>query len=355
MLSEKQLSEIRKHLEKAQKPVFFYDNDIDGLCSSVLLMRYIGRGKAVAVRTNPDLGPGYAKKAQELNADYIFVLDRHSLGKEFVEEVKGLQIPIIWIDHHDVEEVDFDYDNIYVYNPTKAKTKKSSEPVTYLAYSVTRRKEDMWIAIMGCIGDHYMPSFSKEFSKDYWEYWIKGDLKDPFEALYKTEIGHFARALSYGLKDSVTHVIYLQNFLVKCKCPGDILLELESRSSFAKKYGEIKKKYDSLIQKAKDSVSENSKMVFFSYGGGLSISSEISNELSFLYPDYFIISAYRAGALSNLSIRGNNVREVLEKLLSGFENSSGGGHKNAVGARIMTDDLDRFKEEFEKIVLKRKE
>lgn len=33
MLTEKQISEIREHLEKAQNPLFFFDND-DGLCSS---------------------------------------------------------------------------------------------------------------------------------------------------------------------------------------------------------------------------------------------------------------------------------------------------------------------------------
>ena len=76
MLTEKQFEELREHLEKAQNPVFLYDNDADGFCSFVLLRRFIGRGKGVAVRTYPEIDIGYAKRAKELGADYIFVLDR---------------------------------------------------------------------------------------------------------------------------------------------------------------------------------------------------------------------------------------------------------------------------------------
>jgi len=37
MLSNEQFEEIRNHLERAQNPVFFFDNDADGLSSFLLL------------------------------------------------------------------------------------------------------------------------------------------------------------------------------------------------------------------------------------------------------------------------------------------------------------------------------
>jgi len=357
MLTEKQIFEIKEHLETAQNPVFFYDNDVDGLCSYILLRKFIGRGKGVAVRTHPDLEAGYAKRAQELNADYVFVLDRPILGQSFVEEIKKLQLPIVWIDHHGVDEDknNYDYDNIFVFNPTKNKdkSKRSNEPVTYLVYKTLGEKEDVWLAIMGCISDHYMPDFSQEFAMQYAEYWGK-NIKKPFDAYYKTEIGRLARALSFGLKDSITHVVYLQNFLINAKGPNDVLLDLESKSSFAKKYIEIKKKYDSLLERAKENVIKGSKVIFFSYGGDLSISADISNELSYLYPKHSIIVAYTTPSISNLSIRGYDVRALIEKLLPRFENSSGGGHRDAVGVRLQTVDLERFKKEFEREIDKRK-
>jgi len=53
---EKQVAEVREHLEKAQNPVFFFDNDPDGLCSFLLLQRYIGRGRGVVIKSFPQMG-----------------------------------------------------------------------------------------------------------------------------------------------------------------------------------------------------------------------------------------------------------------------------------------------------------
>src|SRR3989338_8241588 len=148
MLTKKQLFEIREHLEKAQNPVFLFDNDVDGLCSYVLLRRFLGRCRGVAVKSHPDIDVNYAKRVQELGGDYVFVLDRHSLGRDFVNEISMLQLPIVWIDHHDVNEEEHDYNLLYRYNPMKNK-KKSAEPTTYLCYMATKRAEDLWLVMIG--------------------------------------------------------------------------------------------------------------------------------------------------------------------------------------------------------------
>jgi len=71
MITSKQIEEIREHLEKAQNPIFLFDNDPDGLCSFLLLRRYVERGKGVPVRSFPGLTDSYIKKIRELNADYV--------------------------------------------------------------------------------------------------------------------------------------------------------------------------------------------------------------------------------------------------------------------------------------------
>lgn len=344
MLSEKQLSELREHLEKAQNPVFFYDNDVDGLCSYILLRRFIGSGKGVAVKSHPDVDRNYARKAQELNADYVFVLDRPHLGNEFVEEIKSLQLPIVWLDHHDMGDEKYDYGDLFVYNPQKNK-KKSGEPTTYLAYSITKRREDMWIALMGCIADHYLPSFSEDFENEFPEFWAKG-IKEPFDAYYSSGIGRLARALSFGIKDSISHVVQLQNFLINCRNPSEMEIELENNRAFGKKFREINKKYSQLIEKAKEEVDD--KMLFFSYGGSMSISADISNELSHIYPDKVIAVAYSSGPITNVSLRGKDVRKMLGEILPLLSEGTGGGHEMAVGSRIRTEDLEKFKEELSK-------
>lgn len=341
--------EIREHLEKAQNPVFYYDNDPDGMCSYVLLRRFIDRGKGVAVRSHPDVDERYAKKAQELNADYVFVLDRPVLGEKFVSEIRNLGLPLVWIDHHDMpEEV---YDDVFTYNPTKTsssqKWKKSEEPVSYWCYRIGNRKEDVWIALMGCIADHHLPDFVSDFKEQWSELWGK-NVKEPFDAYYGTEIGRLGQVLAFGLKDSVSHVVQLQNYLIQCRSPNDMLGEIDSYKPFSKKYKEIKKKYDPLIERAKEHA--EGKVLFFGYGGDLSMSAEIANELCYLYPDKTVVVAYSSGPITNISLRGDNVKGILDEVIGGFEHASGGGHRDAVGARIHTKDLERFKEEVSKRV-----
>ncbi len=347
MLSRKEIAEIRGHLENAQNPVFLYDNDVDGLCGYIVFRRFIGRGKGVAVKSHPDVDEKYAKKAQELNADYIFVLDRPVLGEKFVNEVKNLQLPIVWIDHHDVEPVKYDYQNIFAFNPMRSDN-KSSEPVTYMAYRSTNRREDLWVALAGCIADHYLPDFSEDFAKEFPEYWGK-KIEKPFDVYYGTEFGRLIKALSFGLKDSISHVVQLQNFLTSCRSPKELEMELEASKSFGKKYREITKKYNLLLKKAKN-VSDG-KIIFFNYGGDLSISSDISNELVYLNPGKIIIVAYSSGPITNISMRGNNVKELLGKVLPVLGNATGGGHMDSVGMRIETKYLETFKNEIEKLIL----
>jgi len=347
MLTEKQVEEVREHLEKAQNPVFYYDNDADGLCAFLLLRRSIGRGYGVAIRSYPDLNVDYLRKAEQLNADYIFVLDKPVISKEFISGVDSMQIPMVWIDHHDMNLAEVakelsNLKNIHVFNPMLNSGKaKSSEPTSCIAYEISGRAEDMWIAVMGCIADSFMPNFAEEFSKRYPEFWGK-EIKKPFDAYYKTEIGRIAMALNFGLKDSISHVVQLQNFLNSCKSPNDVFLELEMNKSFREKYREVREKYLSLIKGAKES--ESGKIVYLIYSGDLSISSDLSNELFYLYPEKYIVVAYKKGAITNISMRGKNVRKFLEKILKSLENAVGGGHEDAVGARIRTEDLEKFKE-----------
>ncbi len=340
MLTKKQLSEIREHLERSQNPIFLFDNDVDGLCSYVLLRRFLGRGKGVAVKSHPNVDARYAKRVQELGGDCVFVLDRHSLGNEFVQEIANLQLPIVWIDHHDVAFEEYNYSLLYHYNPIRNK-RKSSEPTTYLCYSATQKIEDSWIALIGCIADHYIPKFTDDFEKRYPELWAR-KITAPFQALYTTGIGRLSRALSFGMKDSITHVVELQNFLVNCKSPLDLERELDGNGAFALKYREILKKYTVLLDAAKLSVSD--KYLIFNYSGTLSISSDLSNELSYIFPGKYICVAYSSGPITNISLRGNNVKNILEQVLPSFVGATGGGHKDAVGARIQASEWDRFVE-----------
>jgi len=345
MLTVKQISEIKNHLEKAQNPLFFFDNDADGLCSFLLLRRKFGKGKGVPVRSFPSLDESYFRKIEELNADYVFVLDKPIISEKFFEKIKQHNLPLVWIDHHEIPDLKIP-EFVYYYNPVLNKD-KGIEPTTYLCYQVSREKSDLWIAIAGCVSDKFLPDFYFSFFEEFPELGVQA--KNAFDIFYKSDIGKIARIMSFALKDRTTNVINMVRFLVDVKSPHEVLQECRKNYSMHKRFNEINQKYVKLIEKAR-AVADEGKILFFQYGGGLSISSDISNELSYIYPEKVIVVVYVAGAKANISVRGKNIREIVLKVLEGLEDATGGGHEDAVGAKIKIEDLETFRDRLEEIV-----
>lgn len=343
MLDKKQVEEIREHLNRSQNPIFFFDNDVDGLCSFILLRKYSEKGKGVAIKSFPSLDLTHFKKVHELNSDYIFILDRSLVSEEFFKEAEKFNIPIICIDHHEVPKNISEFAGYY--NPLFNKTKKESNgnPTTYLCYQVSEKKSDLWIAIVGCVADKFLPEFYEKFKNKFPELAI--DSKDAFEIRYKSKIGEIVKILSSALKDRTTNVVLMMKFLINSKGPYDVLEEDSQNATMHKRFNEINMKYRRLIEKAEEvfKIQDNSeKVFFFKYGGELSISSELSDELSFKFPGKIIVVAYDSGIKANISARGKRIKSLISKAIKGFENASSGGHEDAVGGRIKSEDIDKF-------------
>ncbi len=341
MLTEKQIKEIREHLEKSQNPLFFFDNDADGLASFLLLRRYVNRGKGVAIKSFPDLNEGYARKLYELKPDYVFVLDKPAIAEVFLDEIKKLNLPLVWIDHHNVPKPKLEN----YYNPYH--NDKSNEPVSYLCYKITEKKDDLWIAVFGCISDGFFPDFVKEFEDSYPELWGK-NMSEAFQALYTTELGRMVKILSFALKDRTSKVVQMLKFLTTVKNPHEILDEVKARI-ILQRFKQVNDKYLRLLEKAKKF--SKGKVLFFQYGGELSLSADISNELFFLFPDKVIVVAYIKGSKANISLRWKkNIRKVTLEAIKGLEGATGGGHEHATGAQVTVEDLPRFKENLTKLI-----
>ena len=210
MLTQKQIMEIKEHLTKAQNPLFFFDNDTDGLCSFLLLQRYIGRGKGVPIKSFPELTADYFRKVDELKADYIFILDKPVISKEFFKKIEQVNIPVVWIDHHFIDKRDIPKFVDY-YNPLFNKS-KTNEPVTILCYQISQREEDLWLGVTGSISDKFVPDFYSKFKKDYPDLATK-KTGNAFDIFYKSQIGKIARIFGFALKDKTTNVINMLKFL----------------------------------------------------------------------------------------------------------------------------------------------
>lgn len=341
MLPESEVNEIREHLNNAQNPLFLFDNDVDGFCSFLLFRRYLGRGNGVAIRSYPELNKSYARKIEELKADYVFILDKPVVSKEFLDEIRLRNIRVVWIDHHESpfhRASEADVEGINYYNPLKH---KMSFPVTYMAYKIVNNKRDLWIGVLGCIADIYKPEFMNEFNKQYPE--LACNNNDPFFCIYETDIGRVIRIIDFALKDKTGNVMKMIRYAYKMNSPYDILNENKENYTIIRRFNEIDKRYQKLIKKAQEDVYGD--LIFFTYGGEFSISANISNELVYRYPDKLIVVAYLKDNKINISLRwkNKNVRELTLKAIEGLESASGGGHEHATGAQILAKDLDEFR------------
>jgi len=342
MLSLKQLQKIKEYLESSQNPLFFFDNDVDGLCAFLILRRAIGRGRGVAIKSFPDLKEQYLKKVEELNPDAIFILDKPELSKEFVEGIEERSIPIIWIDHHETKTPKGLIEKTSYFNSLP-----SAEPTTYIAQKIFNRQEDMWLAVIGCIGDAYMPDLAEKFSKQNPEL-LTSNLS-AFDALHSNEIGKIVRMLNFGLMDSITNVVNLIKYLFKAKNVYDILEENKYTRQLHKRYLQLNEFYIKQVNKAETNFNPESPVLFFSYSGNTSMSSEIANKLYYNHKDKLIVVAFKRPEKINISLRGKNALKITKESIKDIEGATGGGHIEATGAMIPVDEFERFKEKIKEL------
>ena len=132
--------------------------------------------------------------------------------------------------------------------------------------------------------------------------------------------------------------------------PDDVLEENKKNQSFHYNYKLLNSKYQNLLKKSVSIGRSENKVLFFKYGGDFSMSSDLANELSYKFPDKIIVVVYDRGLKANVSMRGEDVKDLLSKAIKDFENARGGGHKNAVGGQIQVKDIEKFREKLERLV-----
>ena len=340
-LKEEDYKKIREELDNCVKPLFFFDDDPDGLASFLLLYKYKQEGKGIVVKGPPKVGVEYIKKVEEYGPDKIFILDKPMVDQEFIDEIK---VPIIWIDHHPLQE----NHKIKYFNPRKY-DEKNAVPTSELCYHVVKDYE--WIAVVGIVSDWYQTQVTKEFSKKNSE--LLPDVDSPEKALFETKIGEISKIFQFLLKGDTKKVYQSIKILTRIEDPAELLEGETARvKKLLKEYNKIKEEYDYLIEEAKKQANEEKMLVFIYQDNKTSVSGELSNELLYLYPEKTIIVGREKSGYVKGSIRSanNNLPPILDEIIVGID-GYGGGHDHACGFSINKDDWEEFLEKFKEKIL----
>ncbi len=331
MLTKEEISCIKDELENCKKPLFLFDDDADVVCSFLLLYRMKREGKGIMVKSRPFVDEKFAERTIEYDPDKIFILDLAEVKQEFIDMVKR---PVIWIDHHQLMQLE----KVKYFNPRKHK-KDASYPTSAMAYDVSQ--QDVWIAMTGCIGDWHIPHFKEEFCRTYPDL-LDGSITDPGKALFESKIGLLAKIINFIIKGPHSDTMKCVKVLSRIESPYEILNQETPQGKFIyKKFQAINNEYERLIQRVN---ATKDTFLLFLYGDEkISFTGEISNELLYRYPNKIIIVGREKSGEIRMSLRSQHVPilPALEKSLKGLD-GYGGGHELACGACVKKEQFEEF-------------
>ncbi|HII15862.1 MAG TPA: hypothetical protein HA362_06135 [Nanoarchaeota archaeon] len=329
MITEEQMAEFRKLLDESERPMFFFDDDPDGLCSYLLLKKYAKKGRGVAVKSSPVLGAQYSRKIQEYGPDMVFVLDKPVVEQDFVDEAR---VPVVWLDHHPPVHLS----GVSYFNPL-LNDEKDNRPVSYWCYRITGQNQ--WIAMAGCIGDWFIPEFANDFAKEHPD--LLPAVVEQGQMLYDTPMGQLSRILSSILKGSTSDVVSCISALEKVREPEEILNGTTPAGRYVLKYHKkINKVYEKLLHKAMEASGNDDFLVFTYPMTKMSFSGDLANELLHRLPGKFIIVARMKSDTAAISMRSKShiIPPMLKLALEGL-GGYGGGHDHACGGSIVVKDF----------------
>ncbi|MBI1935538.1 DHH family phosphoesterase [Candidatus Woesearchaeota archaeon] len=338
-LSTSQVHQIRDHLDSCKKPLFFFDDDQDGLCSFLQLYRYKKEGKGIIVKTTPRLGPVFVRKVEEYQPDKVFILDIADVQQDFLDEMK---VPVIWIDHHGP----FERRNVKYFNP-RVSSFEDNFPTSFLCHQAAG--QDLWLAVVGCVADWFIPPYVQDFKEKYPDL-IDYPYKTVGDILYNTKLGHLIRVISFILKGRTEDVNKSVMVMTRVESPYEILNRETAQGKFLyKRYEQANKLFEPL-QKEVIAAAQHSKdkLVVYTYKDDkTSFTSDLANEAIYRFPDKIILVGREKNDEMKCSLRSSKtlLPPLIEKCLVGLE-GYGGGHENACGLNIKTRDFEEFVKRF---------
>lgn len=336
MALKKVIEEVRKKIEASRKPLYFYDDDPDGLSSLLIILRKFKKGYGIPVKRNDEGQVSvYINRVDERNPDLVVTLDKPMITQDIIDQIK---VPMIIVDHHPVNDVKgVKYLNPRIYD------EKDNRPTTYWAYQIAEEPEESdWIAATGIVADHFLPD--KDFMKKFRFKELIGDAKNPPEALYENEIGILVKVFSFIQKGRTSEVRRYVNTLAKIKNPYEILKQESSEGNFIwKKYLKVNKEYEALLEKGLKSDDDGKLLVFRYQTSSSSLTGVVSNEILYRSKTKVIIVARenRDRMLISLRSKGPKIEPILKAVLK-ETGGTGGGHDLACGANIDKDDFEKF-------------
>lgn len=381
---EKSFEKAREMIENSSSPFVFFDVDTDGSCSFI---QFKNTFKQIKVGLPfPKSREYQLEKIQEIydNYDLFIFVDIPLIYREVIEAISNR--PILWIDHHLLEEKSEDenvidrsnlsnLDNIFYLNPLNFNL-KDHRCSSYLTYKICNKVENLSWAAIASVSDFYL----LDILIDFYEY-----DKNLFNSIFKIsdskrkELFDFINKYAFDdevvIKDRAKWIqflsydcelIYFKNFFdflykieksskvirilreVSKLTPLEFKVEiLNGKIGIFESFSQVLKEYKEIYSKI--SKVKNSELVYVEHKNTrFSFNRQLSEELAYRKKSWKVIMSVFIKEDRNLvscSFRGNNydVNKLVKGAISGLS-GNGGGHKLAAGCAMSLKDFEIFKD-----------
>lgn len=345
-----QLAAFKERVLGAKRVIVFYDDDGDGLSSYLLVYRARGgdNGSTIGVRVHASaMVPAELamRKIEENGGDLVLVLDKPYVEQAFLETCP---LPILWLDHHEPQTAQVAVARETTYLNPRIEDDTDNRCTTHWVWHALGREQDLWIAAIGSISDWQMTDIAEVFRAQHPE--LLGDAKDAPHALFEQPFGTLAGLMQFNLKGDASDVRAAIKTFGRVESLEELIERKTSRAKLLwKRYEHFKQQYDVLHAQIMRSLTDDPVLFHVFRDVETSFTGELSNRLLHEHPNKIIFLARDENGDVKLSIRSVGVPvapAVKQALALSGARGNAGGHANACGGKINSDDFPRFYEEF---------
>jgi len=334
-------------IEKNDEVVIIYNNDADGICSCVLIDKFLmektGK-KSFSISQPMPMDKNLIQRIQTTLPTKIIFLDLAVDQQQTILKKLGSICDILIVDHHQFIK-DMSSNSVVHYNPRFDKP-RIYQSTSYLIYKICSKLMDMsdslWISVIGMIADYNLKDST--------------DLVEEAEKKYATKIKEslFARMADMISAARATRELTCEEIL-------EILEEIKDPKGFESVSGSEKmiesyqKMENELIAMLSDAEAVSEKignLILYNLSSKYNLRADLSRKLSEKHPHKLVLVYEKSG--NKIKISGRNqdvidVGKVLKRAAIGMK-SSAGGHENAAGATIEEKDWEEFKQRLLELV-----
>ncbi len=336
----KNASAFLDNIKPSDDVVIIYNNDADGICSCVLIKKFLkmrSKKEPYTISQPMPTDKNLIKKIQTTLPNKIIFLDLAVDQQPGLLKKLGGVCNMLIIDHHQVSK-DVSSDIVTYYNP-RMKNPEAYQSTSYLVYKICSKlanmKKHLWIALIGMIGDYNLDDSKDVVDEARKAYSIK-DMKD----------SKLSRISDMITATRATRDLTCDE-IIKVMEKAESYEDLYKNRKIMEAYEKVENEMLSIMLDTENNSEIIGNLVLYNFKSKYNLRSSVSTKLSEKHVRSLVIVYEKVGSKIKLSARNQgknfNVSKVLQKASRGLD-ASAGGHDVAAGATINEKDWERFKE-----------